>query len=364
MTTFWMIAGLLMLMAVALTLYPLFAGGGRQWSLARHWPVGLVAIFVPVAGLLLYFKLGNPASLAPAPPVVEAQNNPSQSHELSADQIEAMTQRLQERLKSQPDNAEGWAVLARSFGVLKRYQDSSDAYARALQLQPDNAQLMVDYADTLAMVNGRSLEGEPENLVRKALQLEPNNLKALAMAGTIAYNRQDYPCAIVHWQRIIDLVPADSPIAGPIMANLVEVRKLAGRDSPAPGAATAEKNTTPIAAGMARVSGMVSIAPALKSQAREADTVYIFARADGDRSGPPLAILRKTVKDLPLAFTLDDTMAMSPAFKLSSASKVVIGARISKTGDAMPAAGDMEGYSGLSDVGATGVAVTIDVVLK
>lgn len=365
MTIFWMIAGLMLLMAIVLALYPLIEEGTWNRSLLKKWPVIMLAIGLPGIAIFLTLILAKPAAVVPAHGVSETpHNNSSQGHELRPEELQTMTQRLQERLQKEPNNADGWAVLARSFGAMKRYKESSEAYARALALRPDNAGLMVDYADTLAMANGRSLEGEPEKLVLKVLNLEPDNLKALAMAGTIAYNRQDYQGAMTYWQRIVDVAPPDSPFLGPIRANLIEVQKLAGQGAPAGQKHASKEKPAQPAAVQARVSGLVQISPALKSLTTETDTVYIFARAAGEKRGPPLAILRKSVKDLPFSYTLDDTMAMSPSFNLSSASRVIVGARVSKSGNAMPTPGDIEGYSRLSEVGSAGVVVTIDSVLK
>jgi cytochrome c-type biogenesis protein CcmH len=101
----------------------------------------------------------------------------------------------------------------------------------------------------------------------------------------------------------------------------------------------------------------------MAKQAKPEDTVFVFARpAEGARM--PLAILRKQVKDLPLQFTLDDSMAMSPANALSGASKVVVGARVSKSGNAMPQPGDLSGQSAPVSVGASGLQIEIREAVK
>lgn len=322
--------------------------GGRRTAI-------VVALAVPILAVSLYLALGNLKGLDPK----MADTQDDGSHAISSEQIQAMVDRLEQRLAKQPNDADGWVILARSYEMLERYEKSSAAYARALELLPDNAQLMADYADVLATVNGSRLQGEPEKIIQRALKADPNNLKALALAGTVAYERRDFQSATGYWQKILGLVPPDSPIAISINRNLSEVRKSTGQKPENAQQASGPAKNQAVTQGGATVSGTVRLAPAFKAQVADTDTIFIFARAAGVKRGPPLAILRKTVKDLPISFTLDDTMAMSPSFALSSVTQVVVGARISRSGNAMPSKGDIEGYSLSMDVGAKGVDVTI-----
>ncbi len=352
MTIVWITAALLaggLLLFVGLLL-------GRGWRLApgdRALAIA-AAIAVPALVALTYFTLGGTERLEEQRETAEA----GQPHATTQEQIEAMVENLAQRLKAQPDDAEGWAMLARSYGSLGRFGDASSAYARAAALMPDNARLLADYADALAMSSGRSLQGEPEKIIQQALRADPNNIKALMLAGTAAFERRDYQSAIERWQKILDLVPADSESARSISASLDEARKLAGQQSP-PGAQT----TGPVQGRPGTVSGTVHLAPALKARVADTDVVFIFARAAEGRA-PPLAAMRKTVKDLPLTFTMDDSMAMMPDRKLSSASSVVVGARISKAGDVTPSPGDLEGFSQAVQVGQKGIVITIDSEVK
>jgi cytochrome c-type biogenesis protein CcmH len=329
-----------------------------------RWPALAVALAVPLLALGLYLKLGTPAGLAPdAVDPSDAAAERATAHSISPQQIEAMVAKLEQRLQKQPDDAEGWTMLARSYSVLHRYRESGAAYRRAIRLQPGNAQLLADYADALAMANGRNLQGEPEQAIKDALKAGPDNLKALALAGTVEYERQNYKGAVEYWERILALVPPDSPVASSVADSVKEARQLAGMPNPPAQAAREQASGSTDAAFAATVSGTVELAPALKDKVAGNDTVFIFARAPGAKCGPPLAILRKTVKDLPIAFTLDDSMAMAPMFKLSSVPQVVVGARISRSGNAMPSPGDLEGYAQPVNVGASGVRLTIDRVI-
>lgn len=236
-------------------------------------------------------------------------------------------------------------MLARSYAVLGRFDDAVVAYQRVLALRQDDAQVYADYADALAVTRGRKLEGEPAKLIDQALSLDPRNFKALSLAGTLAFNQRDFQRAADLWQRALASAPTDNPgLVQQIRTDLDDARQRAGM---AP-LSTADTATPPVgsdvAAADAAVSGQVALAPALVGKLPPDATVFIFAKAP---QGPkmPLAILRKQVKDLPLTFTLNDALAMSPQTKLSGFAEVVVGARVSLSGQASPQPGDWQGQS-------------------
>ena len=291
-----------------------------------------------------------------------AAGGASAPHALGTDQVLAMINKLSQRLQEAPSDAEGWAMLGRSYAVIGRHADALPAYEKAVALRADDASLLADYADALAVVNKHELTGEPLALVNQALKLDPDNLKALSLAGTAAFNRKDYAGAVKHWEHIAAVAPAGSSYLPQVESNLAEARELGKLPTPAvpsAAAASAAPNRVPAAtAAGASVSGTVSLAAALRSRAAPSDTVFVFARAaEGPRM--PLAILRKQVKDLPFDFKLDDSLAMSPAMRLSAHSKVVVGARVSKSGDAMPQPGDLSGQTGVIELGAGGLKIEI-----
>jgi cytochrome c-type biogenesis protein CcmH len=290
----------------------------------------------------------------------------SAEQQAASDQIVAMVDKLAQRLKEQPGDAEGWTMLARSYSVMGRNDDAIDAYAKAIALRKDDASLMADYADALALKNNRNLDGEPMVWVERALKLDPKNLKALALAGVYAYDRKDYAGAIKQWEKVVQYGAPDNPFVVQFGPAIAEARAQAGlppaapANVPAPSAANA-KTASPVAG--ASVSGRVVLSAALAAQAQPQDTVFVFARpASG--TGMPLAVLRKQVKDLPFEFKLDDSMAMSPANALSGAGSVVVSARISKSGNAFPQPGDLMGQTAPVAVGAQGLQITIDQAVK
>lgn len=343
------------------------------------WTAAILAGGLPIAALLLYVVLGNHAAFSPA--ATQAAKAGAE-HDITPEQVDRMAESLAAKLAQNPDNVEGWVMLARTYYSRNRHAEAAKAFARAVELVPGNADLLADYADALGATQG-GLAGKPEELIRQALAADPTQWKALALAGTIAFDRKDYAQAVAHWERLKATVPPTAPIAQSIDASIAEARQLGGLPPAAapPAAALAPKApsasivapsasaTAPArtagaspgagAAPGAGIAGTVKLAPVLVGSAAPTDTVYIFARpAQGAKT--PLAILKRQVKDLPAAFALDDTMAMSPEFALSNFAEVVVGARISRSGNAMPQSGDLEGLSAPVRIGTTGLAVVID----
>jgi cytochrome c-type biogenesis protein CcmH len=314
-----------------------------------------LVICVPAVVVGLYLNLGTPAALNPQKIASAAAEG---GHALGQQQITAMVERLAEKLQDNPNDGNGWLMLAKSYGAMGRFPESAAAYGRAIALLPPDAQMLADFADTVAMSQGRKLSGEPERIVRQALGVDPKNIKALALSGTIAFERQDFRLAIAEWQKIIPLVPEGSQASAGIQNSIrdAEARRMSvGGGAPSP---VADKK-----ASVAGVAGLVELDPALASKVGPGDTLYVFARAvDGPRM--PVAMARLSASGLPASFLLDDSMSMTPNFRLSQQRQVVVGARISKSGDAQPRLGDLEGFSAPVSPGTQGVAILIGTELK
>jgi len=313
----------------------------------------LVCLAVPVCAVLLYFFIGSPRAVDPrADPGADA-------HAISAGQIEAMVERLATRLRENPEDAEGWKMLGRSYAVLGRFDEAVDAYAKAALRVPRDAQLLADFADALGMAHGGSLQGEPEKLVQRALEIDPNHLKALAIAGTAAFPRKDFAGAAGYWQRMLPLVPPDSEDARAIRENVAEARARTG----VPSAGAAAPSAGARAPAHPGIRGTVRVSEKLRDKLSPGDTVFVYARA---AEGPPmpLAVLRRTAGDLPIAFALDDSMAMTPAMTVSAHPRIVVTARVSRSGNARPEAGDLQGASRPMANDAKGVVVEINEVVR
>ena len=230
-----------------------------------RWVAGVA---IPLLALGVYFSVGSPRTIEH-----EAQEA------VTAQQVEAMVARLAARLRENPDDTDGWKLLGRSYAVMGRFAESADAYARAATRAPRDPQLLVDFADALAMARGQSLQGEPEKLVLRALEIDPKNLKALALAGTARYERKDFKGAANTWQRMLPLVPPDSEDARAIQSNVDEALAMAG------------VARAPAAKGGGALRGEVRLSEKLKNQASPDDTVFIFARA---AEGPPMPDRKST----------------------------------------------------------------------
>ena len=298
--------------------------------------VGL-ALLVPLAAIAVYFITGNPGSISATS---VAQPTPQD--------IERMVQVLADKLAQDPGNLKGWAMLARSYKVMGRPVEAEKAFERAGTFVNDDAQLLADYADVAATNANGNLSGKPAALLEKALKLDPNNGMALWLAGTAALNEKNYDRTLALWERLSRLLQPGSEDARTLQGAMDQVRVMAGK-GPAAGTAVAGANTS--------VSGTVELAPALKAQAAPTDTVMVIARVPGTRM--PVAVLRVHASDLPLKFTLDDSLSMSPQARISAASEVDIEARISKTGLAKPEPGDLISAVQTVKVGSKDVALRV-----
>ena len=188
----------------------------------------LLAIGIPLVAVIFYLKVGEPnliANPAPvgAPPSAESAAPPERTQE----QIEANVAKLAQRLQSNPNDPQGWTMLARSYSSMEKYSDAVNAYAKATELNPKDADLWAEYAFATGMAEGKSLEGKPAELINRALKVDPDNAKALQLAGSAAYQAKDYKRAIDYWQRVLKKVPPGSEVAETINARINDAKTLA-----------------------------------------------------------------------------------------------------------------------------------------
>lgn len=322
-----------------------------------------IAVAIPVVSGLLYWKLGTPLAIThPATADMAAQGNLDGGRGPMGG-LDALTERLKERLEKNPADGPGWALLARAYVELGRHADAVPIFEKAVQMVPPDAQLLADYADALGVVQGRKLSGKPEELIEQAMKADPQNVKTLLLAGTVAYNKKQFSRAAILWEQARANLPPDTPPEAiqELVDGIAEARGLAGEKPPM--VATAKPGVpakpAPPAGPALAITGTVSLAPALARKGSPTDTLFVFAR---EMNGPPMpvAIVRAAKKDLPFTFRLDDSNSPMPARKLSQVGSVVIVARLSKSGEAMPKSGDLQGMSQPLKPGATAVRVTID----
>ncbi len=316
-----------------------------------------LGVLLPVAAFALYFWLGNPTSLVA---IATAGNAAQAQSAAGGHDIAKMLKKIEAKVKANPDDGPAWAMLAKTYAATDRWSDAARAFERATKLMPKEAAVLSGYAEALAILNDRTLKGRPMELAQKALELDPNDTKALELSAIQAFQEKNFAQAADYFGRLYKLLPAESQesqYAQDILAAQKEAMRLSqsgvsGLDTINQGA---KEDSHP---ADATIQGRVDIAPALKSQLSGKEAVFLFARPG--QSGPPLAAIRTTADKLPLSFELNDSMAMITGNGLSQHKVVMLFARVSKTGNPVPQPGDLEGMAANVKVGATGVKITID----
>lgn len=335
---------------------PRAKGGGGLVALVAS------AILIPALAISMYLEIGSPGHITSPPGTQMAAG-----HGGELPPIGELAATLRERLEANPDNAEGWFLLGRTYMRIDDYAQAADAFGRVVDLMPEEPAALLSLADAMTMRDGMRTGPEARELLQKALEIQPDSVTALWMLGNAAYDEGDRAQALAYWERAYPLlagepqmqaemgqriiaaggrIPASAATLPPIMPTAVAPGPVS---TPAPGGQTPSTAATgaPGGDGMAGATGggaaidvEVALSPSLLDQAAPGDTVFVLARAE---SGPPmpLAVARHSVAELPLAITLTDAMAMMPAMKLSSFPRVRVTAKISKSGTAETRAGDL-----------------------
>lgn len=188
----------------------------------------LLGLGLPLVAVVFYLKIGEPDRITnPAPVGAPPSAASAAPPERTQEQIAANVAKLAERLKSNPNDAQGWTMLARSYSSMEKYSEAANAYGKATELNPKDADLLAEYAFVTAMAEGRSLEGKPTEIINRALKADPENPKALQLAGSAAFQAKDYKKAIDYWQRVLKKVPPGSEVAETITARINEAKTLA-----------------------------------------------------------------------------------------------------------------------------------------
>ncbi len=304
-----------------------------------------IACAAPMLSLWLYAILGAPNALHEANAAAQTRGSGAPSANPNLPPLTEMVTRLEQRLKAEPGNSEGWMMLGKTYAVLGRLADALAAYQRGLDLAPKSPDLLIGKAEIAARMNNNRFDPQSDLLLSQALLEDPNNRSGLWLAGVSAFQKGDGAAAVKHWERLTSAHVLEGEELESLKGYLAEARSMESPSSPkADPQPSAAVPTAPDSAGGASITVKVSLAAAFHSQVEGREKVFIFARA---AQGPkmPLAIATRTVEQLPLSVTLDDSMAMMPATRLSRFTEIVVGARISKTGDAIAAAGDLQGMS-------------------
>lgn len=374
---FWSIATLMVIATTATLVVPLFWRADNEGRARRRGHALLATAAVPVIALACYARWGRP-DLAAAPPLLAPTDDVATMHARKAmrtggeagGDLDAAIERLRVRLAANPNDANGWRLLAQSYEFQGRTREAAEAVKHAGAASPNggNANLAqsaeqhrrarefpeaiaafaelarrggmsanqwADYADALGGARG-TLDDEAAACIDAALRIDPAHAKALWLRASLQTQLQDYPAALLTWQRLIAVLPDDSPDARIIATNLAEARAKvsAGATSPASG-------MPPVV-----LRGSVQLDPRWKSRVATGSVLFVVVRAAGE-AGPPLAVLRTTVGTWPLVFKLDDGNSMLPDRKLSDFTRVILEARISRSGNALAQPGDLRAVSAI-----------------
>jgi len=307
------------------------------------WVIGLC---LPLFSVLIYFWLGS------AQQISQVASRPA----VTQQDVEKMITALAAKLEKHPEDLKGWAILARSYAVLGRSEDAEKAYEHAGSFVDTDPQLLADYADVAVNNAHGNFSGKPQALINQALKLDPNNLMALWLAGSAAFSNQHYRSAIQYWERLLVLLPPESDDVKVIRSSIAQARSKGNIPEEVPARSAAPKAMV----GGKTIAGVVDLAPALKSKIKPNYIVMVIARAPGARM--PVAIFQARAADLPVRFSLDDSLAMNPGALLSNLGEATVEARVSQSGQAMPVSGDLYSATQTVQVGSKSLRLLVDQV--
>jgi len=309
---------------------------------------------VPALAVSLYMFLGQPELIASSKKQtdISAHKSSNGASNSNLGTVAELVEKLAARLKNQPNNAEGWFMLGRSYMSLKRYKEAVVALEKTNQLVPDNPTIMLRYADALTMSRGGKISGKPFALIKKAIEMKPDDPAGLWLIGMGYAEQGEYKKAISYWNLLLPLLQ-DEQSENEVKNMIRQAKRKSASDfsDSSISIATAESKTMVVKQKITgRLQVRVRLDKRLYKEVSKDDTVFIFAKAISG-SSMPLAVVRKQVKDLPLEVTLDDSMAMMPTMKLSSFKQVQIIARVSKSGSAKAQSGDLQSEVSIASAG-------------
>jgi cytochrome c-type biogenesis protein CcmH len=298
--------------------------------------IGL-CIFITVLSAGFYFSLGDATRIA----------EKSAEQPMTQEGVSKMVAEFAAKMEKDPTNLQGWVMLARSYRILGRNEEAAKAYEQAGSFIDSDPQLLADYADVLASNANGSFAGKPQKLINQALKLDPNNLMALWLSGTASYAAGNYKAAVQTWEKLAQQLPPGTEDARSIEASIADARAKGGLSAKA-------------SVSTKSISGKIEISADLKSKVKSGDIVMVIARKPGERM--PVAVLKTSVSEFPMNFSLTDALAMNPSAPLSQLSEASIEVRISKTGMAKPEVGDLISAVQIVKVGANNIRLVIDQV--
>ncbi|MBK1647333.1 c-type cytochrome biogenesis protein CcmI [Rhabdochromatium marinum] len=322
-----------------------------------RWLLPLLALAVPALALAFYQATGTPQII----PRLAASATQAPVHGSTGEMppLDVLAERLAARMEQNPEDIEGWMMLGRTYFAMGQPAPALKALQQAYALAPDNLDVKLTYAEALAANNDNQLEGQPAALISEVLAADPDHINARWLNGMLSFQRGQYTAAIQSWQRVLEQIDPASSDAEDLRGLIAEARQRGGLADEAPATVAAVPTSAaapkadkpaaatpaPAAAAPGQIEVNVAVAPEFAESIDPSTAVFIYAKA---AAGPPmpLAAQRVTLGDLPMTVTLDDSLAINPALKLSSFPTVIVGARISASGQAMPMPGDPQGETG------------------
>jgi cytochrome c-type biogenesis protein CcmH len=332
-TAFVVVAGLMIVAALAIVLVPLLRARPRKWS-----AVIVTGTALPVFAVLGYSAWSNWAWQAGA------------GHDASMPPIEIMLEGLEAKLRANPTDVAGWLLLGRSNFQLQRYPRAAEAFRQAYTLtEGRNVEAIIGLGEALAFSDERMLTTRSAQLFERALELAPDHPKALWYSGLAAYQTRNFDVARERWARLVALEPPPE-VKSLLESKIAEIDAGSGSPMPATDQATAS-------AGIVKVR--VGIAPELAAKVPEGAPLFVMVRGTS-AGGPPLAVTRRSTQQFPQIVELSDRDAMVAGRGISSASRVTVVARVARSGDPRPQSGDLEGQEGYD----VGDGKTVDLVIN
>ncbi|ULU27867.1 tetratricopeptide repeat protein [Dyella terrae] len=342
---FYLIAAAMIVAALLLVLLPLVRHGRQQGRPRGVFALAMIVAFcLPIAAIGLYLAVGTPVALNGVPKADAGMN------------IDQAVDELKTHLAQKPDDQQGWMLLGQTYSVMHKAADARDAYDHVLRLDADNGVAMVGWAEADSLLReDHRIEGRAQELLERAVKIDPQSQRGLWLLGISQFQHDQYTEAAATWRQLQPQLDPSSNVAKAVQ------EQIAVAESRANGGKTTSE--TPAAESVQpSLQVKVTLSPSLKDKLAPGDTLFVYARAD---QGPPmpLAVAKMDAAALPATVTLNDGMGMTPQLKLSSASRVFVGARISKSGQAIAQPGDLEGDAGVINVNThTPISISIDKV--
>ena len=345
---FWIFAIALLAIPAAIVSWPLFTGSTRDRITALF-----ILLIIPLAGILLYQSIGTPEAInlqatRPAQPAQQQQ----QAHSAQQGQMDDLVASLQQRMTENPDDADGWLILGRSLKTMQRYAEAETALSNANRLMPGNPLVMVELAETSLFASGQpQVSQEARQLIEDALDIDPQQQKALWLMGMASAQDGDDTGAIAYWKKLLVQLDPASGAATAVTQQIEMAQARAGQSASEPAATVAEVKKpaavvtaveeTPTAVADSGIPVSVTITDELAATLPGNAILYIFIHPAGVR-GMPLAVKRLSARGFPLSLRFSDADLLQPESSLQDFEQLDISARVSMAGGVTAASGDYQ----------------------